>query len=64
MKKKTFLVLVIVTVILFSVIATMYPLLTLSICVCCMPVAFLLCLATTEDRMRARQERRIIKKGQ
>jgi len=63
MKKKSFLVLVIVTVILFSVFATMHPLLTLSICVCCLPVAFFLCLLTTEDRIRARQERRI-KKGQ
>lgn len=64
MKKKTFLVLVIVTVILFAAFATMYPLLTLGMCIFCLPVAFLLCLATTEDRMRARQERRIIKKGQ
>ena len=61
MKKKSFLVLVIVTVILFSVIATMYPLLTLSISVCCLPVAFFLCLLTDKDRMRTRQEK---KKGQ
>jgi len=61
MKKKTFLVLVIVTVILFSAFATMYPLLTLGISLFSLPVAFLLCLLTTEDRIRLRQER---KKGQ
>jgi Na+/H+ antiporter NhaD/arsenite permease-like protein len=64
MKKKTYLALVIMVVVLLSLLFTMHPLLTLGISVCSLPGLFLLCLATTEDRIRARQERRIIKKGQ